>query len=179
MIDNLLIAFWFFLPAGAANMMPILSTQIPLLKKWRTPMDFGFSFHGKRILGDNKTWRGLVFGIFSALITGWLLRALVFEHITWKFGLSQPELLIAPLMGFGALAGDALESFFKRWRGIDSGKSWYPFDQIDYIIGGLLAVAFVIDITIGLVIYVFIVYFALHLFFSYIGYWLKLKSQPI
>jgi CDP-2,3-bis-(O-geranylgeranyl)-sn-glycerol synthase len=38
-------------------------------------------------------------------------------------------------MGVGALAGDATESFFKRRRGIERGRPWPGFDQLDFLVG--------------------------------------------
>ena len=65
-------AFWFFLPAGIANMSPVLASRISWLKSWDTPLDFGKSFRGKPIFGKNKTWRGIVFGTLSAIIVGFI-----------------------------------------------------------------------------------------------------------
>ena len=50
-----------------------------------------------------------------------------------------PTLIVGPLFAIGALGGDALKSFFKRQVGIRPGGTWFPFDQIDYIIGGAIA----------------------------------------
>ena len=88
-------------------------------------------------------------------------------------------ILFGLLASAGALTGDALRSFFKRQRGIAPGKSWFPFDQIDYIIGGVVFTAFYIRLTIMQYILLFIVYFLLHLAATFIGYLLKLKDNPI
>ncbi len=119
--------FVFFLPAGIANMMPVLVAKVPFLN---VAMDFGHSFRGKRIFGDHKTWRGFVFGIFGAGISGVIL----------AFGFKTGTIL-----GAGALLGDAIKSFFKRQIGIAPGKSWVPFDQVDWILGALIAVHFFVQ----------------------------------
>ena len=41
--------------------------------------------------------------------------------------------------GFGALGGDALKSLIKRRCGIPPGKPWVPADQLDFVVGGLVA----------------------------------------
>lgn len=179
MLDNLIIAFWFFLPAGVANMTPVLANHVPLLNQWKTPLDFDLSYRGKRILGDNKTWRGLVMGIFTGATTGLLVKELVYPFVHWPDYLVGPGIALGAIMGCGALLGDAVESLFKRRRGIASGKSWYPFDQIDYIIGGLLFVAPFTYLTVSLMIWVFAVYFGLHVLTAYIAYKLGLKDSPI
>ena len=69
--------------------------------------------------------------------------------------------------------------FSNAKRGIAPGKSWFPFDQIDYIIGGVVFTAFYIRLTIVQYILLFIIFFLLHLVTSFIGYLLKLKDNPI
>lgn len=82
-------------------------------------------------------------------------------------------------MGFGALAGDAIESFFKRQSGIAAGNSWFPFDQTDYIVGGLAMSLFVSAWDTKLFLVVIFEYFGLHLFTSYLAFKMKLKDKPI
>lgn len=168
-------AFWFFLPAGIANMAPVLANKISRLNDWKTPLDFGKSIGGTRIFGDNKTCRGVCFGVFLAVLTG------LFQY---RFIASSPEstgfiILVSGAMGFGALLGDALESLVKRRMGIPAGEKWVPFDQTDYIIGGLLAAYIFLPLTGHQIIMIFIIYFGLHLLFSYIGYHLGFKKKPI
>lgn len=168
-------AFWFFIPAGVANFAPLFAARLPLLKNWNTPMDFGRSYNGKRVFGDNKTWRGLVFGTFVAAVIGLLQYRVVtysVESIWFIIG-------VTAAMGFGALFGDAVESMFKRQVGVKPGERWFPFDQIDYIIGGLLFAALFVDLSFGDVARIFILYFGLHLLFSYLAYMIGWKKSPI
>lgn len=175
-MDSLFNAFLFFLPAGLANAAPVLANKIPIWNRWDTPLDFGKSFHGQRIFGKNKTWRGLVSGVILAGLVAAVEAPLVFrvlnEDRLWFTGAGM-------LMGFGALAGDSVESFFKRQLGVKAGDSWFPFDQLDFIIGGLLVVAPFIEWYPPLILNVFIIYFGLHLIVSYIAYRLGLKNKPI
>lgn len=173
-LQILIDAFWFFLPAGIANMSPVLVNRLPILRDWKTPIDLGKKVDGHRVLGDNKTWRGLAFGSFMGGVTGGLVY-LVRHDGDWIV----LAILIGAAMGLGALVGDAVESFFKRRRGIKPGNAWFPFDQIDYIIGGLIFVAPVGLLTPDLVAGVFLLYFVLHLVTSYVGYLVGLKDKPI
>jgi len=166
----------FFLPAGIANLSPVLANKIPLLNRWRTPLDFGLRFRGKRILGDHKTWRGLVFGTLLAGSTGLIIYP--FIHVTNYDG-AQYAFLLGSLLGLGALLGDAIESFIKRRLNVPPGKSWFPYDQIDYIIGGLLIVMPFVQLTFGSIVTIFVAYFGLHLLFAYIGFQLGLKDKPM
>ncbi len=173
-IDNIIFALLFFLPAGISNMTPVFSSKIPYVKNWNTPLDFGKSYRGQRVFGKNKTWRGLLSGVVLGTLTGYILSQTYFtDYDTVLFT------LLAASMSFGALAGDAVESFFKRQRGIPSGKPWFPFDQTDYIIGGLLFTLPVTIVPFWVAAWVLALYFGLHLLSSYIGYLLGLKELPI
>lgn len=184
-MELLLFAIWFFLPAGLANAAPVFANKIPILNKWSTPLDFGLKFRGKRIFGDNKTWRGLFFGIFIATVTLGI-QVWAFNKFGWAEDVAininyfiLPVYVLGPLFAIGALGGDALESFFKRQRGIPSGKSWFPFDQLDYIIGGLFASFFVIQLTMKEYLAVILVWFCLHVIFTFIGYTVGLRDAKI
>ena len=166
-------AFWFFLPAGIANASPVFFNKIPLINRWDTPLDFGKSLNGKRIFGDNKKWRGLIGGVLiGALGAGFIY--------SWQNLLpGTNHVLLGGLMGFGALIGDSLESFIKRQFGKKPGEKWFPFDQTDYIIGGLLASLILINFELKIYLFILMLYFGLHLIASYIGYLIKLKDYPI
>jgi CDP-2,3-bis-(O-geranylgeranyl)-sn-glycerol synthase len=133
-------ALWLVIPAYIAN-------ASALLIGGGTPIDFGKNWKdGKRILGDGKTWRGLITGAVVGMIGGFGLSIVAIYANNSEFaflGLSDfgrfP--LMIPVVGsicFGALFGDIIESFFKRRAGIDRGCNWIPFDQIDFILGVLL-----------------------------------------
>lgn len=163
-LENIYFAFWFFLPAGLANMFPILAAHLPGLKKLDYPMDFGLCLRGRRILGPHKTMRGLAVGVLVAALVMFL---------------QGRPLMLGVLLGLGALFGDAAKSFFKRQLDILAGESWFLFDQLDYILGGILLTYWHTPLTWAQYGYVVGVYFALHLVFSAIGYLLGLKQKAI
>jgi len=185
MFKDILFALWFFLPAGVANATPIFMAKLPILREWNAPIDFGMTYRGKRILGDHKTWRGLISGIIAATFTLWL-QQLAVRHTGWARTLTSdvdyatlPTLILGPLFGFGALAGDAIESFFKRQRGTPPGQGWFPFDQTDYIIGGAIATAPFVHLHFLQYVILLMLWLLTHVVASYIGYLLKLKERPI
>jgi CDP-2,3-bis-(O-geranylgeranyl)-sn-glycerol synthase len=131
-------AFWLILPAYIANASAVLVGS-------GTPIDFGKKWKdGKRILGDGKTWRGLIIGTLIGMIGGFGLSIAAiyintqfsFVHLSdfYRFPLMIP---IVFSICFGALLGDIIESFFKRRIGRERGENWIPFDQIDFILGVL------------------------------------------
>ena len=133
-------AFWIILPAYIAN----ASAKI---FGGGTPIDFNKKYKdGKRILGNGKTWRGLVIGTLIGMIGGFSLSIGAFyinnsEYsfigITDFFGFPYMIPILFSIC-FGALSGDIVESFLKRRRGIARGKDWIPFDQLDFILGVLI-----------------------------------------
>jgi CDP-diglyceride synthetase len=184
MANDVLFAFWFFLPAGFANVAPILASKIPLLSLWNTPIDLGLVYKGKQLFGSNKTWRGLVFGILVSEVIFLLEKRLSqdfgsFSTYLTSIQFDQLPFIFGILLGFGVIAGDAIESFFKRQRGILPGDSWFPFDQTDYIVGGCLAVSIVTVMPVIIYLWVLVAWFIMHLLFSYLGFLLHFKAKPI
>lgn len=185
MFKELFFALWFFLPAGIANMMPIFAARWPIIKKWNFPIDSHKTYRGIRLLGDHKTWRGLVIGLIFATVILFLQQQAVI-HIGFIASLTSqvdyttlPVLILGPLFGFGALAGDAIESFFKRQRGIKPGSGWFPWDQTDYIIGGAIATMPFVQLSIVQYIELLVLWLLVHVVSSYIGYLLGVKDKPI
>jgi CDP-2,3-bis-(O-geranylgeranyl)-sn-glycerol synthase len=184
MLHNFFIAFWFMIPAAVANVVPILSAAAPGLRHLNAPIDAGIQFRGRSLLGHHKTWRGLISGVIAGALVFWLQQILV-RHYTsgpadaGDLGYMYGYPYLGALLGFGALAGDAIKSFFKRQRGIDSGKSWLPFDQLDYIIGAVLISLPFVTLTVWQYVWIFVIWFVMHLVMSYVGYLLHLKDSPI
>ena len=184
MWNSILLALWFFLPAGLAHATPVLAKRISFLKKLDYPIDFYKTYKGIRIFGDHKTMRGLITGIIVAILTAGI-QQIIFNNsqelrTALDFDFSSINFFVYGfLAGFGALIGDAIKSFFKRRANIKPGSTWFPFDQIDYIIGGIVFLIPLIRLDFFEYLVTFIVWFAMHLISTYIGYLLKLKDSPI
>ncbi len=132
-------ALLFAVPIYIANASGTLSASIPIIKKWKQPIDFGVEINGKRLLGDGKTFRGLILGTLTGTTIGYILFSNVNSDISIVSSLNDQELLLLSfLLSFGALIGDITKSLAKRRLNIKRGKPWVPFDQIDFIIGGIL-----------------------------------------
>ena len=133
-------AFWIVIPIYVANASAVIVGG-------GKPIDFGKSFKdGHRILGDGKTWRGLLAGTFLGMTAGFGLVVVAKYLNTSEYaflGVTDFEgfplmILILFSLCFGALLGDIIESFFKRRIGKDRGQDWIPFDQLDFLVGALL-----------------------------------------
>src|SRR5258708_20774506 len=152
MLESIFFSLWFFAPAGFANLAAFVAGKIDFLKKFNYPVDCYSKFRSKRILGDHKTVRGFL----AAVITGILICTIEvflyssFLHIRSIIPLDYytiDPVILGTLLGFGALFGDAAKSFFKRQANVPPGRSWFPFDQIDYIIGGVVFSFFYIRLS--------------------------------
>lgn len=173
-------ALWFLLPAALANMAPVLVKKY--FKILKCPLDFNRKFFdGERILGDHKTFRGLIFGIIFSIVVVILQKALF--NIAFFKTLSVIDYsLVNPVglgivIGFSVLFGDAVGSFFKRRFQIKPGRMFFPMDQID---SGLFLMLFVAPIySIGFWFSVLTVgfWFLGHLLINYIGWLLKIKRS--
>lgn len=172
---------FFATPIYAANVCAALSMSIPKLKDLSTPIDFGKTWNNKRILGDGKTYRGLIFGTFCGVLIG-LLQYTISKQLDFEYlkDFNQASLdffvITSFLLGFGALVGDSTKSFFKRRIGIKRGRPWPPFDQLDFIVGGLLFISPVYFPGWKIVLVLAIITPILHFLTNVIGYFLKLKD---
>jgi CDP-2,3-bis-(O-geranylgeranyl)-sn-glycerol synthase len=143
---------WVFLPAIVANMAPVFAARYGWLSALDVPLDGGKTLRGRQILGDHKTVRGLGIGAFFGLLAG-----MAQFGVQRTIGLSSPTFepyvslsyaaFVAVFMSVGALAGDAIKSFVKRQLHIAPGKSWPPFDQVDFVIGAYIVTWWVAPIS--------------------------------
>jgi CDP-2,3-bis-(O-geranylgeranyl)-sn-glycerol synthase len=184
-LKDILFALWFFLPAGMANVTPILVAPIRGLRSLNAPIDFGATYRGKRLLGSHKTWRGLISGVTLSTVTLWL-QQLAVARFGWAHSLTSsvdyvhlPTIILGVLFGVGALGGDAIESFFKRQRGVAPGHGWFPFDQLDYIIGASLLTMPFVELSLAQYAILIVLWLIVHLISSYLGWLLHLKERPL
>ncbi len=159
---SIALALWFILPAYIANMMPALLHKF--FGRYNFPVDFGRNFFdGKRILGDGKTWNGLLAGVLAGTLMGFL----------------QGNYFAGFVLGTGALFGDLVKSFLKRRLGFARGKMWFPFDQIDFVFGAFLFYyLFFREFILSTFVILIILTPVLHLLTNLIGFKLKLKKEP-
>lgn len=173
-------ALYFFLPAYIANMIPVFAAKI-LGKRFDTPVDFGKTLNGKPLFGSHKTWRGLITGIIGGILIAWLQQYLYstnlfFEELSILDYSVVNIVAFGFLLSFGALAGDMVKSFFKRRMNIKPGKPWIPFDQLDFVIGGLLVTAIIFIPSFWIILTLLIISPILHILTNNIGYLIKVKD---
>ena len=169
MIGEMIIqALYFFLPAYVANMMPVFLMKVPIL-------DVAVS---KKYFGKNKSWRGVVGAIFAGGVVFWIQKLLFVNGFTeWAIiDYADYSILLGVLLGLGAILGDLVESYYKRKAGIAPGKPWFPFDQLDFVFGGITLSFFVYVPPARFIVVLFVITPLLHIMTNHVGYWLKLRD---
>lgn len=184
MIDLIILAFWLMMPAYVAN-------PAAALLGGGTPIDLGRNFRdNRRILGDGKTFRGLILGSLCGAAVG-LLQVLLASSIAPFFSsyvtadaLMHMSLVAMLTMPVGALLGDLGKSFFKRRLGFDRGAMLPLADQLDFV-AGAWALTLVLDpawffssFTPAIIAIVLVVTPVLHLGTNVIGFTIGKKDVP-
>lgn len=168
---------YFFVPAYLANIAPVLARDH--FEFLALPIDGGRSFRGKRLLGDHKTWRGIVAGVVVGAAT-FAVQILIYRAgLLRSFALldyADAGLLPGILLGLGTGCGDAVKSFFKRRIGIAAGHTWIGFDQLDFLAGAWLFVAPLYAPPLLATIAIAPIVFAGSIAITATGYWLGLKE---
>lgn len=165
---------WLALPVIAAGLVHLAVLKLDLLPGLRRlPIDGGATFRGKRLFGDNKTWRGAFVTITTMTVAAWALAGL--HECCWQLPTLVPFAETHPalwglLLGTGYIAGELPNSFLKRQLDIGPGESgtgfagrtFWVIDQVDSLIGMLVAVLAVWQPPLALVALLFGVMLVAH-----------------
>jgi CDP-2,3-bis-(O-geranylgeranyl)-sn-glycerol synthase len=131
-------------------------------------MDFGKNFFdGKRVFGNNKTYRGFFFGLAVGIAVG-LVECFLFGY----------PILFSVLSPLGALLGDLTAAFLKRRLGIAPGGLFPVVDQVDFVVGALLFSLPLAIVSWELAVAVLIITPPIHLVTNFVAYKLGLKKNP-
>lgn len=174
----ILTCFYVIIPAAFANMMPVFVKSINFLN---IPIDFNKKwFDNNPIFGNHKTYRGFFFGILAAILITFVQSVLYqypfFQQISFFNYNETSFLLIGFMIGFGVLFGDLIKSFFKRRVSIKPGDIFFPWDQLDLVIGALVFISFIKMPSWQMIVFYLIAGPALHIFFNHIGYWFGIQK---
>ena len=162
-VSYVILSILYYLPALVAN------GSAPFVKKG-SPIDFRKNFiDGRRILGDGKSFEGLIIALTFGTTVGVILA---------KF-LGEGWIIISFVESLFAMIGDMIGAFIKRRLGLERGERALGLDQLDFILGATLAL-FLLKIALNIYEFLSIVViaFILHIFTNNIAYRLKIKSVP-
>lgn len=183
------------LPAIFTGIMVMIWCKIPLLNILKKPMDNNKNwFDGKRLFGDNKTWKGfmgyIIFGGITTVIWGAVCSGNLFlqEH-NYLYFCYQNTLIYNLLTGLAIGLAYALfelpNSFIKRRIGISEGKStkgitkiiFIFIDQADSIFGCVLVIAIVYPMSLGFYFIYVLMGAMTHIVFNMLLYALRLRKN--
>lgn len=176
---NLLSLGILLFPAFVANSLAFLSSKINFLNFLAIPIDMNKKWlDGRRIIGKGKTLRGYVVGVLGAVLVAIVIFELS-EMVNFPIYSSVREAInLGFLLGLGALVGDSVKSFFKRRLGKNVGESWFPFDQLDFLLGALGFIWFFKTIPILLILILIPSTILTHSVSNIFSFYIKIKKVP-
>lgn len=176
----------FAIPPAIAAILHMVVVKINLFPALKYPLDCYKTINTKRLFGNSKTFRGVVFMIVFSIIASYFLFWLT--NISYEinrlniidFGSYSP-LIIGAAFGAGYVLAELPNSFFKRMIGIEEGKRGsfinVMIDQADSPIGCMLAVWAFSDMSLELFIAGSVFYLFLHMFFNVLLYLVGLRKN--
>lgn len=183
------------LPMAIAGLFHMVFIKLPVLNALLRPMDAGITlWDGKRLFGDNKTWKGFVGMPIGCLISFGVLgvfceQSEVIGDLTiinyQNLGVFQNGWLFGAFMGLGYILAELPNSFIKRRIDIApgtnkeglAGNAFRVVDQIDSSFGCAVAFTFVIPMTFLDILNLTVVGGLLHYIFAVMLYFVGLKKQ--
>ncbi len=181
MIEVLLV----FAPVLGGAIAHGLVLRFDWLSWLKRPLDAGMKLRGRRIFGENKTWRGAL-----VIPAGTILGALAFS--TWPLFWSElpPEIQQAPpalyglLLGLGCVAGELPNSFIKRQLDVPPGARtrsalravFTIYDQGDIVLGVWVLLLPIWAMSAFQLLFAFVVVTLAHSIANVVAYGLKMRD---
>jgi hypothetical protein len=181
-------ALWTFLPVLGAPLAHAPVLRFDLLRGLRRPIDGGRTFRGRRLLGDNKTWRGalvMTLGVEAAALA--LHRSTAYRDRLPPAVRDADPALVGALLGVAAVAGELPNSLVKRQLGIapggrgagPAGVALTIVDQADFVLAAWLLLAPVHRMSAREAAAAFATVAAIHLPINLVGYLVGARETPI
>jgi hypothetical protein len=162
----------------------ICAAVILVLDLWpwlKRPLDGGATFRGRRVFGDNKTWRGVA-GAWVGCVAIVAIQKYVIADRAGDLAVidyaSVSALALGTAFAAGAVVGELPNSFVKRQIGIRAGGRptgpfvpiFYTWDQIDSLFAIWPLLLFWVRPTAALLVASFVVVFVVHQIVSLGGF---------
>jgi hypothetical protein len=190
--DPVVCTLFLFAAFIAAGLAQSLWLRLPFSARFAVPLDGRRTFRGRRIFGDNKTWRGLMVmvpGVGAAFALLDRLRCfLAADGSCPLWPLSAPGyFFLGCWVGLGFMAGELPNSFFKRQFDIAPGTAprhrfgkviGFCVDRVDSLLGGLLALALIVQVPLFIWLTTLLLGSVVHWLFALLLMFLGVKDRP-
>jgi hypothetical protein len=172
-------ALWVFVPLLGAFFAHAPVLRFGWFRSLARPMDLGATFRGKRVFGDNKTWRGAIVMTVGVVV---FACALSFVPGYWSKLPGSICRAVAPafgfLLGLGAVLGELPNSFLKRQLDIGPGArrssllgvGLIVLDQGDFVLGAWATLTPIWVMPLRTAVVAFALVVAVHAVVNLIGY---------
>jgi hypothetical protein len=174
-------ARWLFLPVLGAPALHAPVLRFDLLRGFKRPLDGGRAWRGRRLIGDNKTWRGAL-----VMTTGPLLATIALHRFEWyrrRLPVDANPVLLGAILGVSTVAGELPNSFLKRRLGIAPGAqrnaALTVFDQADFVLTAWLLLRPVYRMSAFEAAEVFTIVAAIHIPINLIGRTLGVRASAL
>ncbi len=165
-------AIWLMLPAYITNASAAFFGG-------KIPIDRGVYLGRNRMLGDGKTFEGLIKGCSAGFLCGLL------QHLyNGSFGSFPYFIIVLLALSAGAMLGDMMGSFVKRRLGLRRGAPLPVVDQLDFV-GGAWLLLFLVardwfssNFSADVMVVVILITPLLHLLTNFAGFKLGMKEVP-
>lgn len=182
-------------PVIFAGVLNMIWCKLPILSSLKKPIDNGVCLSdGRRLFGDNKTWKGfvgyLLLNTLCMVLWGLLclsifaLNSRNFFYFTYSNTIGF-NLLIGLFLGLGYSLFELPNSFLKRRLDVEPGKTktgfWKVFfvilDQADSLFGCVLVVAIIYPMSIGFYLLYVAIGALTHIVFNMLLYFARLRKN--
>lgn len=194
MVENIICMYVTLMPSIIAGILNMVWCKLPILNEINKPIDMGMNYKdGKRIFGDNKTFKGIVgYIILNALmmiVWGFVCRFSELENLNFLYVNQKNTILFNLIVGIFLGLGYALfelpNSFMKRRLDIEPGKTisglkkvFFIFlDQADSVIGCTLVVGMFYKMSLTFYLMYVLLGSATHLIINMLLYFMKLRKN--
>lgn len=165
-----------------------LAIKFGWFKRLARPLDRGATFRGKRLFGDNKTYRGIV-AVALGTAVGFGIQTILHRsagprHIEMMDYRFPAALLLGLAVGATAMLSELPNSFIKRQLNVAPGSAaaglagglFYFLDQVDMLAGVWLVLCFVVRASLGRILWSILFLFVVHQIITLIGYGLGMRA---
>lgn len=177
-----------FLPIVGAALAHYPAIRFNLFPTLKRPIDGGQRWRGRRVFGDNKTWRGAL-----VMTVGAAAAALLLWQWPWFRTRLPAEIQragavpYAALLSLGATLAELPNSFLKRQLDIAPGKQRRSivgvllsiFDQGDFVFGVWLALLPIWVMSVGQALTAFVAVVVVHALINVVGYAIGAREAPL